>query len=76
MEELRAMKVGPPTVMTSHSGDPLPASTLTMCPQCERVTTTTAQANAGLIRPAATKPITLAAAKVPFLHSRHSSPAC
>lgn len=76
VEELRAMKICPPTVMTSHSGDPLPASTLTMCPQCERVTTTTAQANAGPIRPAATRPTTLAAAKVPVLHSRHSSPAC
>ncbi|KAK1390060.1 Homeobox-leucine zipper protein HOX3 [Heracleum sosnowskyi] len=61
VEELRAIKVGPPTVMTSHSCEPLPASTLTMCPQCERVTTTTAQANfAGPIRPTASKPTTLA----------------
>ncbi|EXB89390.1 Homeobox-leucine zipper protein HOX3 [Morus notabilis] len=41
VEELRAMKVGPPTVISPHSYEPLPASTLTMCPRCERVTTTT-----------------------------------
>ncbi|XP_017217588.1 homeobox-leucine zipper protein HOX3 isoform X2 [Daucus carota subsp. sativus] len=76
VEELRAMKVAPPTVMTSHSSDPLLASTLTMCPQCERVTTTTAQPNAGPIRPSASKPSAMAAAKVPVIHSRHSSPAC
>ncbi|KAL6192689.1 PREDICTED: homeobox-leucine zipper protein HOX3 [Fragaria vesca subsp. vesca] len=40
VEELRAMKVGPPTVMSPHTCEPLPASTLTMCPHCERVTTT------------------------------------
>ncbi|KAK7845365.1 homeobox-leucine zipper protein HOX3 [Quercus suber] len=40
VEELRAMKVGPPTVISPHSCEPLPASTLTMCPCCERVTTT------------------------------------
>lgn len=77
VEELRAMKVVTPTLRTSNSCDPLPASTLTMCPQCERVTTTsTAQANAGPIRPTATKPTALAAAEVPVLRSRHSSPAC
>ncbi|GMN38750.1 hypothetical protein TIFTF001_007989 [Ficus carica] len=42
VEELRAMKVGPPTVISPHSCEPLPASTLTMCPRCERITTTTA----------------------------------
>ncbi|KAJ4843388.1 Homeobox-leucine zipper protein hox3 [Turnera subulata] len=42
VEELRALKVGPPTVISPHSCEPLPASTLTMCPRCERVTTTTA----------------------------------
>ncbi|XWS63916.1 hypothetical protein CRYUN_Cryun06bG0142600 [Craigia yunnanensis] len=40
VEELRAMKVGPPTVISPHSCEPLPASTLTMCPRCERVSTT------------------------------------
>ncbi|KAK2635370.1 hypothetical protein Ddye_030162 [Dipteronia dyeriana] len=33
VEELRAIKVGP-----LHTSHPLPASTLTMCPRCERVT--------------------------------------
>ncbi|GAU29111.1 hypothetical protein TSUD_58770 [Trifolium subterraneum] len=42
VEELRAMKVGPPTVLSPHSCEPLPASTLSMCPRCERVTTNTA----------------------------------
>jgi len=41
VEELRAMKVGPPTVLSPHSSEPLPASTLSMCPRCERVTTNT-----------------------------------
>ncbi|KAK4261708.1 hypothetical protein QN277_004667 [Acacia crassicarpa] len=41
VEELRAMKVGPPTVISPHSCHPLPASTLTMCPRCEKVTTNT-----------------------------------
>ncbi|MBA0706302.1 hypothetical protein Golax_018420, partial [Gossypium laxum] len=36
VEELRAMKVAPPTVISPHSCEPLPASTLTMCPRCER----------------------------------------
>ncbi|GMH20331.1 hypothetical protein Nepgr_022172 [Nepenthes gracilis] len=39
VEELRAMKVAPPTVLSPHSRQPLPASTLTMCPRCERVST-------------------------------------
>nr|DAD32044.1 TPA_asm: hypothetical protein HUJ06_010895 [Nelumbo nucifera] len=54
VEELRAMRVGPPTVMSPHSCEPLPASTLTMCPRCERVTSsaldkgpTTNTANSG-----------------------------
>ncbi|KAM7275192.1 hypothetical protein ACFE04_017058 [Oxalis oulophora] len=38
VEELRSMKVGPPTVMSPNGRDPLPASTLSMCPRCERVT--------------------------------------
>ncbi|KAI4357666.1 hypothetical protein L6164_001600 [Bauhinia variegata] len=40
VEELRAMKVGPPTIISPHTCQPMPASTLTMCPCCERVTTT------------------------------------
>ncbi|TVU01159.1 hypothetical protein EJB05_53406 [Eragrostis curvula] len=38
VEELRAMRVAPPTVLTPHSRQPLPASALIMCPRCERVT--------------------------------------
>ncbi|XXG65596.1 hypothetical protein AAC387_Pa05g3256 [Persea americana] len=41
VEELRAMRVAPPTVLSPHTCEPLPASTLSMCPRCERVTTTT-----------------------------------
>ncbi|XP_038994106.1 homeobox-leucine zipper protein HOX3-like [Hibiscus syriacus] len=44
VEELRAMKVAPPTMISPHSCEPLPASTLTMCPRCEHVTTTTTAA--------------------------------
>ncbi|XP_019257901.1 PREDICTED: homeobox-leucine zipper protein HOX3-like [Nicotiana attenuata] len=40
VQELRAMKAGPPTVLSPHSCQPRPASTLTMCPHCERVTAT------------------------------------
>ncbi|KAL5055735.1 hypothetical protein RYX36_036417 [Vicia faba] len=44
VDELRAMKVGPLTVLSPHSSEPLPASTLSMCPRCERVTTNVAAA--------------------------------
>ncbi|XP_009600601.1 homeobox-leucine zipper protein HOX3-like [Nicotiana tomentosiformis] len=40
VQELRATKVGPPTVLSPHSCQPRPAPTLTMCPHCERVTAT------------------------------------
>ncbi|RWW02063.1 hypothetical protein BHE74_00045316 [Ensete ventricosum] len=39
VEELRALRVAPPTVLSPHTRQPLPASSLTMCPRCERVTT-------------------------------------
>ncbi|KAG4401186.1 hypothetical protein GLYMA_07G218000v4 [Glycine max] len=67
VEELRAIKVGPPTVISPHSCEPLPASTLSMCPRCERVTST------------ADKPPSAAAtlsAKVPPTQSRQPSAAC
>ncbi|XP_042501144.1 homeobox-leucine zipper protein HOX3-like isoform X2 [Macadamia integrifolia] len=38
VEELRGMRVGHPTVMSRRSCEPQPASTLSMCPRCERVT--------------------------------------
>ncbi|CAL4962419.1 unnamed protein product [Urochloa decumbens] len=52
VEELRAMRVAPPTVLSPHTRQPLPASALTMCPRCERVTAATATA-ARTPRPAA-----------------------
>ncbi|CAK7326731.1 unnamed protein product [Dovyalis caffra] len=81
VEELRALKVGPPTVMSPHSCEPLPASTLTMCPRCERVstsclekgstkTTTTAVANPTTAATLSSKVGT------PALHTRQSSAAC
>ncbi|XP_061355619.1 homeobox-leucine zipper protein HOX3-like [Gastrolobium bilobum] len=72
VEELRAMKVGPPTVLSPHSCEPLPASTLTMCPRCERVTTTVSAADK-----AATAAATLSPKVVtPALQSRQPSAAC
>ncbi|CAJ2650242.1 unnamed protein product [Trifolium pratense] len=66
VEELRAMKVGPPTVLSPHSCDPLPASTLSMCPRCERVTTNTADKFL-------TDAVTLSPkVSTPALHSRQS----
>jgi homeobox-leucine zipper protein len=41
VEELRAMRVAPPTVLSPHTRQPLPASALTMCPRCERITAAT-----------------------------------
>ncbi|RDY09523.1 Homeobox-leucine zipper protein ATHB-17, partial [Mucuna pruriens] len=69
VEELRAMKVGPPTVISPHSCEPLPASTLTMCPRCERVTTTTDKALAAAATLSAKVP-------APALQSRQPSAAC
>ncbi|CAK9157564.1 unnamed protein product [Ilex paraguariensis] len=75
LEELRAMKVGPPTMISPHSRVPLPASTLTMCPRCERVTTTIPDkgpSKTTTTTTPATNPATLSA-KVPILPSRHTS---
>ncbi|KAG9450082.1 hypothetical protein H6P81_010047 [Aristolochia fimbriata] len=38
VEQLRSMRVAPPTVISPYTREPLPASTLSMCPRCERVT--------------------------------------
>lgn len=82
------MKVGPPTVISPHSCEPLPASTLTMCPRCERVTTTTAALEKGpmkttaTVATVATATATATAATLsskvgtPALQSRQSSAAC
>ena len=67
VEELRAMRVAPPTVLSPHSRQPLPASALTMCPRCERITAATA---ARTPRPAAAA----AAGSNPF-HPRRPSAA-
>jgi homeobox-leucine zipper protein len=61
VEELRAMRMAPPTVLSPHTRQPLPASALTMCPRCERITAATGPR---VIRPAAS----------PF-HPRRPSPA-
>ncbi|XWS22829.1 hypothetical protein CRYUN_Cryun29cG0069500 [Craigia yunnanensis] len=77
VEELRAMKVGPPTVISPHSCEPLPASTLTMCPRCERVTTT-AHDKGPTKMTAATTTATTLSSKVgtSALQSSPSSAAC
>ncbi|XVF43632.1 hypothetical protein PTKIN_Ptkin02bG0056000 [Pterospermum kingtungense] len=77
VEELRAMKVGPPTVISPHSCEPLPASTLTMCPRCERVTTTALDKGPTKMTAAATTATTLSSkVGTPALQSRPSSAAC
>ncbi|KAF2316773.1 hypothetical protein GH714_042114 [Hevea brasiliensis] len=74
VEELRAMKVGPPTVISPHSCEPLPASTLTMCPRCERVTTTTSL-DKGPTKTTATAS-TVATATAATLSSKVGTPPC
>ncbi|XP_022776390.1 homeobox-leucine zipper protein HOX3-like [Durio zibethinus] len=79
VEELRAMKVGPPTVISPHSCEPLPASTLTMCPRCERVTTTALDKGPAKMNSAtATATATTLSSNVATsaLQSRPSSAAC
>ncbi|KAK9091683.1 hypothetical protein Sjap_024860 [Stephania japonica] len=51
VEQLRALRVGPPTVISPNTCQPLPASTLTMCPRCERVTTTTTTTSNASVKP-------------------------
>ncbi|URD95000.1 Homeobox-leucine zipper protein [Musa troglodytarum] len=59
VEELRALRVAPPTVLSPHTRQPLPASSLTMCPRCERVTTAaTATPRAVIGRPPSASPFT------------------
>ncbi|KDP38050.1 hypothetical protein JCGZ_04693 [Jatropha curcas] len=82
VEELRAMKVGPPTVISPHSCEPLPASTLTMCPRCERVTTTASLDKSPFKTATAATVATTTAASLsskvgtPPCHSRQPSAAC
>ena len=63
VEELRAMRMAPPTVLSPHTRQPLPASALTMCPRCERITAAT---TTGAGAPAARTPRPAAAAASPF----------
>ncbi|RCV26387.1 hypothetical protein SETIT_5G241600v2 [Setaria italica] len=53
VEELRALRVAPPTVLSPHTRQPLPASALSMCPRCERITAATGAPAARTPRPAA-----------------------
>ncbi|XVE74706.1 hypothetical protein DITRI_Ditri12bG0038900 [Diplodiscus trichospermus] len=77
VEELRAMKVGPPTVISPHSCEPLPASTLTMCPRCERVTTTALDKGPTKVTAATTTAATLSSkVETSALQSRPSPAAC
>ncbi|PKU62101.1 Homeobox-leucine zipper protein HOX3 [Dendrobium catenatum] len=41
VEELRALRVAPPTVLSPLTRQPMPASALTMCPRCQRLTMAT-----------------------------------
>ncbi len=69
VEELRAMRVAPPTVLSPHTRQPLPASALTMCPRCERITAATGP-------PAVRPPPSSAAAAAPSpFHPRRPSAA-
>ncbi|XP_030529270.1 homeobox-leucine zipper protein HOX3 isoform X1 [Rhodamnia argentea] len=74
VEELRALKVGPPTIISPHTCQPLPASTLTMCPCCERVSSTAPTATSA---PSATsRPPKASQQSGPTLQSRQPSAAC
>ncbi|KAG0494975.1 hypothetical protein HPP92_005969 [Vanilla planifolia] len=41
VEELRALRVAPPTILSPLTHMPMPASALTMCPRCQRLTMAT-----------------------------------
>ncbi|XP_017700217.1 homeobox-leucine zipper protein HOX3 [Phoenix dactylifera] len=72
VEELRALRVAPPTILSPHTRQPMPASALTMCPRCERLTSTPRAVAAS----AATATTSLPSA-FPFRPRRHpSSAAC
>ncbi|CAK9154762.1 unnamed protein product [Ilex paraguariensis] len=79
VEELRAMRVGPLTLISPDRHEPLPASSLSMCPRCERITTSTGldkgPTKTTTITATTTHPATLSG-KVPTFRSRHPSAAC
>nr|XP_029121566.1 homeobox-leucine zipper protein HOX3 isoform X2 [Elaeis guineensis] len=75
VEELRALRVAPPTILSPHTRQPMPASALTMCPRCERLTSTPRAAATSAAAAAATARLPSAS---PFLSRGHhsSSAAC
>uniref|UniRef100_A0A1D1ZKD3 Homeobox-leucine zipper protein HOX3 n=1 Tax=Anthurium amnicola TaxID=1678845 RepID=A0A1D1ZKD3_9ARAE len=77
VEELRALRVAPPTVLSPHTREPMPASAFTMCPRCERVTTSGAAAATAAASSGAhgQRPGVGPFARVPN-HFRQSSAAC
>lgn len=76
VEELRALKVGPPTVISPHTCQPLPASTLSMCPRCERITSTAPPPTSTSAPSAATRaPSKASQLSPPSVHSRQPSAA-
>ncbi|OAY79683.1 Homeobox-leucine zipper protein HOX3 [Ananas comosus] len=75
VEELRALRVAPPTVLSPHSRRPLPASSLTMCPRCERVTASPSAAPAQQAPRAATRPSPTSSSAALF-RPRQPSAAC
>ncbi|KAJ8769277.1 hypothetical protein K2173_002207 [Erythroxylum novogranatense] len=76
VEELRAMKVGPPIVLSPHTCQPLPASVITMCPRCECVTTTSADRRDPTTTSVATAVNLSSKAGAPTLLPQQPSAAC
>ncbi|MCL7051986.1 hypothetical protein MKW94_026653 [Papaver nudicaule] len=78
VEQLRALRVGPPTILSQNSFEPLQASNLTMCPRCERVTSCSGNASSDKCPPAKTSTGTTKNKQVHhvLLHSRQPWAAC
>ncbi|KAK4790894.1 hypothetical protein SAY86_031307 [Trapa natans] len=76
VKQLREMKVGPPTYLSPHSSQPLPASTLTMCPCCERVSSTASTDAAAFSDSAASTPAQPSSMPPSPLRPRQPSAAC
>ncbi|KAI3976647.1 hypothetical protein MKX01_008505 [Papaver californicum] len=75
VEQLRALRVGPPTIFSPNSFEALQASNLTMCPRCERVTTNSG-GNASDKCPSAGKTTYKQVHHHVLLHSRQPWAAC
>ncbi|GMH26256.1 hypothetical protein Nepgr_028099 [Nepenthes gracilis] len=73
VEELRAMKVAPPTVLSPHSRHSLPASTLTMCPRCESISAASTRMRPAVVAAAAAPPATSSSPKVTLVHAGQPS---